>query len=112
MMKTWADEAGITQRARGVDRDAGDGPPRCCARRFIAADALVCYDDLAPGPRAALDARFPHLAGVSPLYLCDGCAETIIRERVVTREGRARDFGLPDAVIEKARLHDNRFRPA
>lgn len=109
-MKTWAEEAGIIPPARNIDRDAGEGPPRCCARRRVAADELVCYDDLAPARLAVVLQRFPRLVGASPLYLCGACGETVIREQVVTREDRARDFGLPERVITKARLHDAEFQ--
>lgn len=109
-MKTWANEARISPPSRSIDRDAGEGPPRCCARRLVAADALVNYDELAAERLAELVKRFPHLQAVSPLYLCDGCADTIIRERIVTREDRARDFGLPSTVVAKARAHDALFR--
>lgn len=102
-MKTWADVAGIVPPATSVDRDAGEGPPRCCNRRLVAADALICYDALAPERRAALVARWPHLEGVTPLFLCDGCSEWITRERVMTREARMRDFGESQEIVDKAR---------
>lgn len=111
-MRTWAGESGVGSPSRSIDRDAGEGPPRCCARRLVSADELVCYDDLAPERLALVLQRLPHLVWVRPLYLCGACGETIIRERIVTREDRARDFGLPTALIEKARRHDDRFRPA
>lgn len=109
-MKTWAQEAGISPPACNIDRDAEEGPTRCCARRLVPADEMVCYDDLAPDRLAIVLERFPHLVGVSPLYLCGACGETLIRERVVTREDRARDFALPESIIEKARIQDARFR--
>jgi hypothetical protein len=109
-MRKWAEVAGVIPSARSIDRNAGEGPPRCCARRLVSADELVCYDDLAPERLALLLKRLPHLVGVSPLYLCGACGETIIRERLVTREDRARDFGLSTAIVEKARLHDDQFR--
>jgi hypothetical protein len=103
MRKTWADVAGIDPPSLSIDRDAGEGPPRCCSRRHVAADALVCYDDLAPERRKALLARLPQLAGVDGVYLCDGCSELLVREVVITREERAIDFGLPQAIIDQAR---------
>lgn len=105
-MKTWADEAQVEPRGLSIDRDAGGGPPRCCGRRLVAADALVCYDDLAPERLAEVVKRFPHLAGVTPLYLCDGCSEQLIREAVITREARAVDFGLSQEAIDKERQRD------
>jgi hypothetical protein len=102
-MTTWADVAGIVPPGLSIDRDAGEGPPRCCQRRLVAADMLICYDEIAPERLKALVAQLPHLEGVSPLYLCDGCSELIIRKGVMTREQRAIDFGLPQAVVDKAR---------
>jgi hypothetical protein len=102
-VKTWADEAGLTPASKSIDRDAGEGPPRCCGRRFVAADSLICYDELAPDRLKALIVRLPHLDEASPLYLCDGCSELLIRELVFTREERAIDFGLPQEIVDKAR---------
>jgi hypothetical protein len=110
-MNTWADDAKIVPPGLPIDRDADEGPPRCCARRFVAADALVCYDELAPERRTALLKRFPHLSGVSPLYLCDACGDTLVRERVITREERAIAFGLSAAAVAKARAQDLGFLP-
>lgn len=109
-MRTWADDAKIDPPSLSVDRDNGDGPPRCCPRRLVAADALVYYGELAPGRRQALLARFPHLEGVGPLYLCDGCSELLIRELIITREERAVDFGLPQEIVDKARDSDGLAR--
>jgi len=88
MMKTWADVAGIEPRGLSIDRDQGEGPPRCCNRRLVAADALVHFGDLASARLAAVLARFPHLADVpvAELYLCDACRGTIRREQVIARE--------------------------
>jgi hypothetical protein len=88
MMKTWADAAGIEPQGLSIDRDQGEGPPRCCGRRLVAADALVYFGDLASAPRARLLARWPHLAGVpaTELYLCDGCRGTVRRETVLSRD--------------------------
>ena len=105
-MRTWASDQGLDPQAQSIDRDAGEGPPRCCGRRLVAADALVCYDELAPERRKALLERLPHLQDVTPLYLCDACSELLIREAVITREDRALDFGLPAEVVEKARVLD------
>lgn len=109
-MRTWADAAGLVPSGQTIDRDAGEGPPRCCGRRLVAADSLVCYDDLSPDGLKRLLARLPHLEGIAPLYLCDGCSELIIREEVVTRLERAIDFGEPQDVVDKARDLD--LRPA
>lgn len=76
----------------------------------MAADALICYDDLAPERRKALLERLPHLAGADPLYLCDGCSELLIRNLVITREERAIDFGESQDIVDKARDLD--LRPA
>jgi len=107
-MKTWADAAGVVPPATSIDRNAGEGPPRCCARRIVAADALVCYDDLAPERLAAVLERLPQLKGVSPLYLCDGCASLVVREEVVTREELAVDLGLSADLVSKARDMDQK----
>lgn len=86
-MKTWAETAGILPPGLSIDRDAGEGPPRCCARRFVAADALVHFGDLLPALRTRVLARFPALATTPAreLYLCDGCRGTIRREVVLDR---------------------------
>lgn len=105
-MKTWADAAELVPASQTIDRDRGEGPVRCCHRRLVAADALVCYDDLSAERRSALEQRLPHLQGVTPLYLCDACSELLIREVVFTREERAIDFGLDQDIIDKARDRD------
>jgi hypothetical protein len=105
-MKTWADVAGIEPRGLSLDRDKGEGPPRCCDRRLVAADALVCYDDVSAGLLSVLVTRFPHLEHAAKIYLCDACSDTLIRERLVTREDRALDLGLPREIVEKMRAHD------
>lgn len=105
-MRTWADTAQVEPRGLSIDRDAGEGPPRCCGRRLVAADALVCYDDLAPERLAEIVKRLPQLADLTPLYLCDGCSELLIREAVITREGRALDFGLSEEIVNKERERD------
>ena len=107
-MKTWASDQGLEPQSQTIDRDASEGPPRCCRRRLVAADALVCYDELAPERLAAVLERLPHLKGVTPLYLCDACGDLIIREAVVTREDRALDFGLGQDVVDKARDLDRK----
>ena len=109
-MKTWADDADIAPPSRSIDRDAGEGPPRCCARRFVAADALVRYDQLPLDSLALVKERFPHLASIAPLYLCDACGETLVREHVWTREDRAEGLGLSSTAVAKARAHDAVFR--
>lgn len=77
----------------------------------MAADSLICYDDLAPERLAAVLERFPHLKDVKPIYLCDGCSELVVRELVITREGRAVDFGLPQEIIDEARALDLKDSP-
>jgi hypothetical protein len=109
-LKTWADVAELDPPSQSIDRDAGEGPPRCCKRRIVAADALVWYDELGAKRRAALLERLPHLEGVAPLYLCDSCSELLIREEIITREERAVDFGETQKIIDKARDQD--LRPA
>jgi len=86
-VKTWADEAGIVPPGKSIDRDAGEGPPRCCARRFVAADALVHFGELSAPRLAKVRARFPKHQNVPDvdLYLCDGCRGTIRREAVLAR---------------------------
>lgn len=87
-MITWADTAGVIPASSTLDRDAGEGPkPRCCSRRFVSADALVLYGELASNLRQAVVARFKHLErAAADMYLCDSCRETLRRERVITRE--------------------------
>jgi hypothetical protein len=67
--------------------DERDGPEPCCKKRRVAADTLVWYGDLPPGLLAKVRARFPHMDAVADvdLYLCDGCRETLRRERVLLR---------------------------
>ncbi len=107
MIETWND-ADPRLPARSIDRDVGEGPPRCCARRLVAADSLVRYDRLPPDLLAKVRQRFPDLPA-GPLYLCDACGETLIREGVLTREERARGFGLSPKMVAKAWLHDEQF---
>jgi hypothetical protein len=109
-VKTWADVANVEPRGLSLDRDKGEGPPRCCDRRLVAADALICYDDLAAVRQLELLKRFPHLDGKTPVYLCDACADTLVRERIISHEDRALDFGLDAAVIARARARDAKVR--
>jgi hypothetical protein len=87
-VKTWADVAAIVPTGLSIDRDAGEGPPRCCSRRFVAADALVYFGELATDSRSRVLARFAHLTNVpeTELYLCDACRATVRREAVLSRE--------------------------
>lgn len=87
-MKTWADEAQVEPPGLSIDRGVGEGPPRCCARRLVAADALVHFGDLLPALLAKVLDRFPHLGSVPPdqLYLCDGCRGSLRREAVLKRD--------------------------
>lgn len=87
-LKTWADVAGLVPPSRSIDRDAGEGPPRCCARRLVAADALVHFGELSASRLAKVRARFPEHQDVPAidLYLCDGCRGTIRREVILTRD--------------------------
>lgn len=112
-MKTWADTARVVPPALNIDRDAGEGPPRCCARGKVAADALIWYGELPVTIRSKVLARFPKLVNVptSGLYLCDACAETLVRERVITREERAVGLGLAADRVAAARAHDLLFKP-
>lgn len=105
-MKTWADMAKVSPPGSPIDRDAGEGPPRCCTRRLVAADALVCYDDLPGALLAVVKERFPAIASMTPIYLCDGCSDTLVREGVITREERAAGLGLSAASVLKARELD------
>lgn len=109
-MRTWADAAGVVPPARSIDRDQGEGPPRCCARRLVSADSLICYDDVSAELLSVLVTRFPHLEKAEQIFLCDACAETLIREHLITREDRARVFGLSEKLIAKAWLHDEESR--
>lgn len=79
---TWADEAGIPGPTT-IDRSKGEGPPRCCARDLVAADALVRFSpaDVAGPALDLVHARFPH----APEYLCDACRGTLRREQVIAR---------------------------
>lgn len=101
-MRTWASDAGVDPPGLSIDRDAGEGPPRCCRRRRVAADALVFYGGLPAGIRGRVLGRFPRLAEISPeeRYLCDGCRETLRRERVIARTEMplSRPLQLPDVI--------------
>jgi len=109
-MKTWADAAGIIPPAASIDRDAGDGPPRCCNRRLVAADALVCYDEADAVRLALILDRLLLLRQAPNVFLCDACADLIVREQLVTREERALDLKLSAELVEKARAHDQLLR--
>jgi hypothetical protein len=87
-VKTWADAVGVVPASASIDRDVGEGPPRCCAKRHVSADALVYFGDLPSARLDRLRARFPALATVpdGELYLCDGCRGTVRREIVLARE--------------------------
>jgi hypothetical protein len=111
MWRTWADvlaeravEAGkpAPPQALPVDRFRGEGPPRCCGRRRIAADMLVWYGGLGATLLGRVRSRFEHLADVpdADLYLCDGCRETLRRNRVLLRTEMpaSRPLALPEAV--------------
>ena len=54
--------------------------------------------------------RFPHLAGAKEIFLCDACADTLIREKLVTREDRAIDLGLSQDIVTKMRDQDLKAR--
>lgn len=102
-MRTWADDANIVPRSATLDRDAGDGPAvRCCAQRFVAADALVFFGDLDAANRALVRGRLPTVAAAADadLYLCGSCREILRRERVITRRDMptSRPLRLPDAL--------------
>jgi hypothetical protein len=111
MWRTWADvlaERAVDAGTPGplpavpVDRFRGEGPPRCCARRRIAADMLVWYGGLGVTLLGRVRSRFPHLADTpdTDLYLCDGCRETLRRERIIARleMPASRPLALPEAI--------------
>lgn len=97
-MRTWASDAGVSPASMTLDRDAGEGPARCCARRFVAADALVFYGDLDSGKLARVRARFPDLSGAT--YLCDSCRETLRREKVIARTEMPTSRALSNPNVE------------
>ena len=109
-MKTWADAAGLLSPSQTIDRDAGEGPARCCGRRLVAADALICYDDVSAELLSILVTRFPHFAEAEQIFLCDACADTLVREQLITREDRATDLRLPQEVVDKMRDQDIKAR--
>lgn len=109
-MKTWADATELDPPSRSIDRDLGEGPTRCCARRLVAADALVCYDEVSADLLSILLTRFPHMEKAPAIYLCDACADILIREKLVKREDRAIDFGLSQDTINKMRDQDTKAR--
>ena len=81
-------EAAPVRAVPVVDRAAGDGPPRCCRRRRIAADMLVWYGGLSDDALARLREALPHLANVprDDLYLCDGCRDGLLRDGILSPE--------------------------
>jgi hypothetical protein len=107
-MKTWADERRLERRATSVNRDAGEGPPRCCATTVVACDGLVWWGGLPVELLERVYVHFPVLAAIQleELYLCGGCREQLFRSGVVTREEIARGLELPPAVVAKAWRHD------
>ena len=109
-MRTWAEASDLASPSQTVDRDAGEGPLRCCARRLVAADALICYDDVSAELLSVLVTRFPHLEKATEIFLCDACADTLVREQLVSREDRAIDLGLSQEVVAKMRDQDLKAR--
>lgn len=77
--------AGVYYAGPVVDRDAGEGPPRCCAKRRVLADKLVWYGGVSNEALARVRARLPHLAEVArkDLYLCSRCILRLLREGVL-----------------------------
>lgn len=77
--------AGVYYAGPVVDREAGEGPPRCCPRRRVLADKLVWYGGISDEALARVRARLPHLAEVArdDLYLCSGCILRLLREGVI-----------------------------
>lgn len=105
---TWADHESETGRTRArVLRRARsrEGPSVRCCKRPVAADQLVLFapdDTVTPEAWARVRARFPHLPERGA-YLCDGCRETLRRERVlnhevdrVKRRKEAQRLGIPE----------------
>ncbi len=84
--RTWAIDETADPPAQVVDRRTG-GPPPCCSRYLVAADALVFFGALGTAKLRKVYARFPHLSliAVQDLYLCDACRGTLRRERILTR---------------------------
>jgi len=102
-VKTWTDTPAA------VNRDLGEGPPRCCSTAVVTGDSLVTWGGL---PSAVLDvvrARLPSLPDDPDLYLCAGCRETMFREKLLTREEVARGLGMSAAIIAKTWIHDEEF---
>lgn len=112
-MSTWADQRrlNVSERAATLNRDAGEGPPRCCATREVVCDGLAFWGELPTELLARTRGRLPQLIAIADvdLYLCAGCRELLFREKVVTREEVARGLGLPVNAIAKAWLHDEEF---
>jgi hypothetical protein len=85
-----------------VDRTADDGPPPCCKSTVVGADKLVWYGGIAPDAMVRVRAALPHLEGVpdEDIYLCDGCREHIMWERILAPEEmpRAWPIGGGDAT--------------
>ena len=77
--------AGVYYAGPVVDREAGEGPPRCCAKRRILADKLVWYGGISNDALTRLRARMPHLAEVAreDLYLCSRCIVRLLRDGVL-----------------------------
>jgi hypothetical protein len=102
VFRDWADhpsEAGkpnghaIDRKPKRIFREdapaelEAEGPPACCSKRRVAADALVWFGGLPPGLLSRVRARFPRLQAVAAAdyYLCDGCREIVRRERLLAR---------------------------
>lgn len=117
MFKTWADvraehavepggiglmaateqSASVPPPAAPVDRRAGEGPPACCQRQYVAADMLVWYGGISEDALSRLMARIPRLSNVAreDLFLCDGCRAVLKRERVLLPDEMPRSRPLP-----------------
>lgn len=110
-MRTWADVAAVAPPSKSLNRNAGEGPPRCCNVQLVAADALIWWGGLPALIIGKAKARFPRLSAVAneELYLCSNCGETLVREKLITREELARSQGLSERQVAKAWLHDEEF---
>lgn len=111
MARTWASDEGIQPPGLPIDRDAGEGPPRCCKIRRVAADALAWWGGHPAALLARARAAHPHWNTIADqdLYVCSACQERLLALKVVTREELARAFGLSDRIIAHAWMHDEEF---
>jgi hypothetical protein len=104
-MKTWRTDAAP------VNRDAGEGPPRCCGTAIVAGDELWWLGGLPAPMLATMRTVFPAWASIADadLYACGHCKELLFRHLKVSREDWMRGHGFGPKAIAAAWVHDEQF---